>query len=156
MHGAQGLTPFTKKEWFLKNEELEEFFRDGTIAANQSAVAYNGNRTYLNFSIMELPSNCGALYISGQDYQMEGILAAQKRAIAARIDFLARNYASLTGHNVLMISGQLTNINHFVKLGTGWTLGLGTKSHRHGYRKNMGYAICEIPKADMKMKGYGY
>jgi hypothetical protein len=155
MYGAQGLTAFKNKQWFLKNEELEALLNEGTVAANEHSIAYNGRGGYLSFPIMELPSNCGALYLSGQDSWMSGRSAADKRMAAAKIDFLARNYASMTGHNVIMISGQLTNINHFVKLKTGWSLGLGIKSNRHP-SKNMGYAICEIPKADMKMKGYGY
>jgi hypothetical protein len=151
-NGDQAVRALRAKTWqAIRNEEIEKILADGELTVSDGGTRFNANFSgkgvYCYFGLSELPMNCGALYLSGQD-------GTNSKSVPTA-DFIARNAASLMGYNTIMMSGAYSTIREFTKLRTGWRMAVVNESNRKfGSHKKMGYAVCNIKPQHMAKKGY--
>lgn len=139
-------------KWKFRNEKVEEDM--GPISMSKDAYLPGHSVQYVwQFApggyhpaclyMTQMPSNCGSLLAHG--FESWG----QPKQVMPQVDLVARNYASLNGHNVICVNGHETWIKALIDLDTGWKLDGTVKSPRTGWRSNISYAHVELSRSDM-------
>lgn len=147
-----------KKNWFIKNPEIEDILKDidinytldivpNTWEQHARRVNYNlaTKQGAIHSHMQIMIGNCGAAVWYGIDSLNDYTFPIS--------EFIARNIASYTGTNVLIATGTEASGKRLKDLG--WSVPIS--GHSSGrWSKKMAYGMLYLPPEQMAKQGYNH
>lgn len=147
-----------KKNWFIRNPEIEEILKDIEIKYSLDIVPNTWSKygRRINYSaatskgaisshMQIMIGNCGAAVWYGIDYLNDYTFPIS--------EFIARNIASYSGTNVIIATGNSKSGERMKKLG--WEVPISGHSSSR-WEKEMAYGMLYIPNEQMAKTGYNH